>query len=63
MFCARCASVVNDNAWACDTCGRDTMDAGRVLLVNAKRPKPQRRKSDHMSTLTSAMAGAQQLPF
>jgi hypothetical protein len=37
LFCTRCASEVTEEQWACETCGRDTIDAGLVALVKPKR--------------------------
>ncbi|HLJ84465.1 MAG TPA: hypothetical protein VKT51_09865 [Candidatus Eremiobacteraceae bacterium] len=54
LFCTRCASEVTEEAWACETCGRDTIDAALVALGKPKRALLKRAKADTTTKLGGA---------
>ena len=54
LFCTRCASEVTEQEWACETCGRDTIDAGLVVLGKPKRAPLKRAKADMPAKARSA---------
>jgi hypothetical protein len=54
LFCTRCASEVTEEEWVCETCGRDTIDAGQVVLVKPKRTMLNRAKAEVVAKTRSA---------